>query len=110
MTRARTLSLPILGAIAMAAVLGCGLALSVVQAQEPTLARATHDDTGAAERAAAERLLGRLGYRDAQGVRRRGEMMVVEATDRFGVRRRLVLSLSEGLVVGEQALPRAEQR
>jgi hypothetical protein len=110
MTRAHTHSLPALAAIAIAAVFGCGLALSVVEAQEPTLTRATHGDTGSAERAAAERLLGRLGYRDAEGVRRRGEMMVVEATDRFGVRRRLVLSLSEGIVVGEQALPRAEQR
>jgi anti-sigma-K factor RskA len=107
MFRAFTRSRLVFTAAAASVALGLGVALSRVNAGEPTISPVVHSDQASPERLAAERVLGRLGYRDAEGVRRRGEFVVVEATDRFGVRRRLVLSLSEGTVVGEQALPRA---
>lgn len=106
MIRAFTRSRLILAVATASVALGLGVALSRVNAGEPAVPAVVHGDQASPERLAAERVLGRLGYRDAESVRRRGEFVVVEATDRFGVRRRLVLSLSEGTVVGEQALPR----
>lgn len=79
-----------------------------VAQQRQGVERVSHgDDPPDAE---VRRVLDRLGLSDATGTRQRGEVLVVEATDRHGVRRRLVLAMPSGAVLGDQVLSARPRR
>ena len=54
--------------------------------------------------------LARRGYREVAVPQRRGQIYLVEATDRDGGRRQLVVTVTEALIVGDGPAPRAERR